>query len=315
MGVQARIVVYAASAEEGERGAASAFDRIAELDAAMSDYRPDSELMRLCDRVGQGPVAVSPDLYDVLERSVAVSRASGGAFDVTVGPAVRLWREARRTGVMPEPEALARALALIGYEKMVLDPVRRTVELRVKGMRLDLGGIAKGYAARRAVEALRQRGLNRCLVALAGDIAAGDPPPGRAGWAVKLEQEQDEVKTRGPPPTILLTDGAVSTSGDTEQYVDIGGQRYSHLVDPKTGLGMTNRMSATVVGARGEEVDALASAVCVMGSDKGIEMLRRWGAVAAVVEQRADDGVVRTELDPSGLLRWTQRDAPERTVR
>lgn len=168
MGTQFKIVVYAAEQAVADKAVRAAFARIKQLDGVMSDYKQDSELMRLCLKSGGPPVAVSPELFHVLERAQALARRSGGAFDVTVGPVVREWRLARKAKRLPTKEDLAEALALVGHEKMLLDPKARTVELKKAGMRLDLGGIGKGYAADEAVKVLRDHGLTRVLVAAAG---------------------------------------------------------------------------------------------------------------------------------------------------
>ena len=144
MGVDARLVVYAPDQATAERACLAAFTRIAALDTIMSDYRRDSELMRLCARAGGPPVHVSPDLFRALSRAEEVSRQSNGAFDVTVGPVIQLWRQARKSGTLPDPEALERARKLVGWQKVRLDEHTRTVQLMVPGMKLDLGGSLLG---------------------------------------------------------------------------------------------------------------------------------------------------------------------------
>lgn len=271
MGVQSRIVLYAANRAEAEAAAAAAFERIGALDAVMSDYRRDSELARLCERAGGEAVPVSRDLFRVLAAARAVSEATGGAFDVTVGPAVALWRRARQTRQLPTEEERLEAMSLIGWQWVVLDRTAGTVRLAQPGMRLDLGGIGKGYAAAEAVETLRARGVGRCLVGLAGDIATGDAPPGRIGWEVEVEV--DGAGAGGERMALLLANRSVSTSGSREQFVEIDGRRYSHMVDPRTGLGATTSRVAAVVGKEGAVVDAAATALCVV-SDAEREMVR-----------------------------------------
>src|SRR5262245_10833783 len=209
MGSQVQLTLYAADEASAKRGATAAFARVAELDGIMSDYRPTSELMQLCLKAGGGPVPVSEDLFLVLSRAQEVSRRSGGAFDVTVGPVVKLWRRARKSFQLPDPDDLARARALVGYELVTLDPKARTVQLAKKGMQLDLGGIAKGYAADAALKVLKAHGCPRALVALSGDIVAGDPPPGEEGWKVGLAPLEG---ARTPPARFIrLRNAAVST--------------------------------------------------------------------------------------------------------
>jgi thiamine biosynthesis lipoprotein len=301
MGVQTRIVAFAQEKAGAETAAAAAYERIDRLDAIMSDYRRGSELNRLSDAAGGPPVAVSAELYEVLSESQRIAEASGGAFDVTLGPAVALWREARKSGRLPDATTLAAARSRTGYRKLALDPERRTAQLTEQGMRLDLGGIGKGYAAERAVRELRSRGVDRCLVALAGDIYAGDPPPGERGWRVEVQGEQAGL----PMGVLLVANSAVSTSGDTEQFVQIAGRRYSHILDSRTGLGLETRRSVTVVAPRGEWADALATAAYVVGTDATRALLDRFTGTAAIIEEPAPSGTFRTLIDPRRVLRWS----------
>jgi thiamine biosynthesis lipoprotein len=270
MGVPVRIVAYARTKAGAARACAAAFQEFARLDQIASDYRPTSELMRLCERAGGPPVRVSADLFLLLERSLDLSRRSDGAFDVTVGPYVALWRAARKSGRLPRPEGLREARGRVGWEKLRLDRRARTARLLVSRMRLDLGGIAKGYAGDRALAALRENGIPRALVEAGGDIVVGDPPPGRPAWEIELAGGG----SGGVPRALGLVREAISTSGDTEQFVEIGGRRYSHIIDPRTGLGLTNRIMATVIARDGITSDGLATAVCVLGPERGAALVR-----------------------------------------
>jgi len=271
MGTTFEIVLYTSDEETAKQAARAAFARIAELDGIMSDYRPTSELMKLCEQAGGPPVKVSDDLFAVLEQAQKTAQLSAGAFDVTVGPIVRLWRKARRTREVPSAEALKKALALVGHEKMQLDPLARTVQLMLVGMLLDLGGIAKGYAADAALAVLRRRGISQALVAAGGDITVGDPPPKTSGWKVGIAPlKNPEGK---PSHYLLLKNAAVSTAGDASQFVEINGVRYSHIVDPKTGLGLLGRRSVTVIAGSGMRADALDTTVCVLGPERGLALI------------------------------------------
>lgn len=272
MGVPVRLTVYAGSEAQARAACRAAFDRFAALEQVMSDYRPTSELMRLCAKAGRGAQPVSADLWRVLERSHTLARRSDGAFDVTVGPLVRLWRAARRSGRLPDPAALREARSRVGWRRVRLaDPVARTVALETPGMQLDLGGIAKGFACDEAQAALKANGVTRALVEAGGDIVvSGAPPDAPAGWRVEVG---GGVRT--------LADCAVSTSGDTEQFVEIGGVRYSHIVDPRTGLGLTTRTAVTVVAPDGMTSDGLATALSVLGEEKGRWLLVLYPGVRA----------------------------------
>ncbi len=279
MGVECRITLYAGERESAEKSAARAYERIAALDASLSDWRLESELNRLNDAAGGPAVHVSDDLYRVLELARQFSEATGGAFDPTVGPVVRLWRQARRDGRLPNDEALVSALSTVDWQGVELAPESRSVRLSRPGMRLDLGGIGKGYIADRAGEALREQGVNRFLIDLGGDLLAGEPPPDRAGWTVEVRTDL------GDATSLTVANAGVATSGDTAQFVEIDGVRYSHIVDPRTGLGLTNRIAATVIAPDAANADALASAVCVLGESEGKAAALRFPGVSVMVEQ------------------------------
>jgi thiamine biosynthesis lipoprotein len=288
MGTKFQITLYAAAKSDADGAAKAAFARVAELNRIMSDYDPTSELMRLCAKAGGPPVPVSPELFLVLERAGDLARRSGGAFDVTVGPVVRLWRRARRTQQMPAKDELDHALSLVGYDKVTLDPEKRTVRLAKGGMQLDLGGIAKGYAADEMLAALKKHGIDRALVAAGGDIACSGPPPGKDGWEIAIAPlDESDAKS---PRTLRLHDAAVSTSGDAEQFVEINGTRYSHIVDPHTGIGLVGRMSVTVIAPQGITADSHTKVVAVLGPERGLAIIDQTPGVAALYVRKTDAG-------------------------
>jgi thiamine biosynthesis lipoprotein len=280
MGTEFRVVFYASDPEVAARASVAAFERIARLDATMSDYAQTSELNSVCRQAGGPPVKVSDDLFRVLARSQELAARTGGAFDVTCGPAVRLWRRARRTGELPDRARMAEALGLVGSEKLRLDAEARSVALARAGMQLDLGGIAKGYAADEALAELGRFGIRSALVAAGGDIAVGDAPPGERGWRIAIAPLGPDGAA---PPELVLRDAAVSTSGDSEQFVEIDGVRYSHIVDPRTGMGVTERWSVTVVAPDATTSDSLATAISVLGPDGGVRLADATDGVAAMI--------------------------------
>ncbi len=287
MGTLWTLTLYAPDPAAATNAAHAAFARIAALDRMMTDYNPDSELMRLGKSpVGQ-PQPLSQDLFDVLALCQEFSRASGGAFDVTAGPVVQLWRRARRQRELPDPARLEKARQSVGYERLRLDPRRRTATLLAENLRLDLGGIAKGYAADAALRVLRKMGAPRALVAASGDLAIGDPPPGRPGWRVGVGAPGSFTNLAG---TLCLRNAAVSTSGDTEQFVTLGGVRYSHIVDPRTGRALTNRLQVTVVADRAARSDALATTVCVLGPGRGQALIESLGRPSTLIFAPGADG-------------------------
>ncbi|MBW3600773.1 MAG: FAD:protein FMN transferase [Planctomycetes bacterium] len=281
MGTQFGIALYAPDAETASKAFEAAFSRIGELDDRLSDYDATSELSRLSGASPtQAPVPISKDLWKVLAASQKLSRRTDGAFDVTVGPLTSLWRNARREKELPDDERLKHALTSTGYEHLRLHKENRTAELLRPGMRLDLGAIAKGYACDEALAAMSKLHVTRALVNGGGGMAIGDLPPGEKGWSIGVAPLEPEAE---PSQVLVLANCGVATSGDAWQYVELGGVRYSHIVDPQTGLGMTTRSSVTVVAPTGMQADGLATAASVLGPEKGLELIDQTPGAAAVV--------------------------------
>ena len=275
MGVPVRVLLYAPTEGAAREAAASAFTRIAALDRAMSDYRPDSEINDIARRA-PGPVPVSPDVFRVVARAIDIARDTDGAFDPTVAPLVALWREARASGRLPSRAAIDHARALTGWRGVDLDAARQTIRLASPGMRLDLGGVAKGYILQEARETLRGFGIRAALLEAGGDIVAGDAPPGRDGWRIEMTSEvvlpagtQNDLRGRFR----LISNAALATSGPSAQFVEIDGVRYSHVVDPRTGWALTAGLTAHVIAGDAALADALATAATVVGT-AGLERLR-----------------------------------------
>src|SRR5690606_11375615 len=241
-----RILPYAPTQRRAEVAAEAAFARIAQLDALMSDYRENSELRRLETNAGEW-TPISPDLLEVLAMATSIARATDGAFDPTVGPLVALWRQARETKRMPASADIEAARALVSWKLLEVDRRRGAVRLAKRGMRLDLGGIAKGYILGQGLLALRSAGLGRALIESGGDIIVGSGPPGEAGWRVDVPDASSDFTRRARQ----LTNAAVATSGADEQFVDIDGVRYSHVVDPRSGIGVTHNVTARVIADQG----------------------------------------------------------------
>ena len=261
MGTLFRIVVYAESATHARAGFNAAFARARELDDRLSDYLPESELNRLC-RAGRAPV--SDDMFAVLQAALDLARDSGGAFDPTLGPFTRLWRDSRRQGRLPGAETLAEARLRTGWRKVRLNSRTHGVTLAVPGMQLDLGGIAKGFAADQMLLVLRRLGLPSALVAASGDLAVGDAPPGGPGWTVAVAGT-----------TRVVSNCGVSTSGPAEQFAEIGGVRYSHIIDPRTGIGLVSARTVGTIAHTATLADALATAAVVLDEARAARLARR----------------------------------------
>jgi thiamine biosynthesis lipoprotein len=289
MGTLVRVTLYAPDEQTAKNVLRAAFDRIHALDEILSDYRPDSELNDIARTAVRHPVRVSDDLFAVLSASQELAEATDGAFDVTQGPVIRLWRDARKTHRLPDAAALRHATSLGGYRKLHLDARSRTVMLDIAGMQLDVGGIGKGYAASAALDALSRVGVDSALVAVSGDLAFSAAPPGQRGWRISV-QSSDRLAA-AVPAVLELSNAAVSTSGNSAQHVDIGGRRYSHIIDPASATALVDDLTVTVIARHGADADGLATAVSVMGSERGLALIESRPDTAALIARRTGDDV------------------------
>jgi len=301
MGSKFVIALYAPDEESANRAFAAAFARIAALDACLSDYAAESELVRLSDSAPTAdPIRLSDDLFAVLSRAQAISRQSQGAFDVTIGPLTKLWRRARYQRQLPSEKRLQEACAAVGYESLVLDADARTARLLKPHMRLDLGGIGQGYAVDQVLRELEKLGIHAALVNASGDIAAAGPPPGQPGWLVGIAP----LEAKAPPSVFgYLVNQAISTSGDAFQFVELNNVRYSHIVDPRTGLGLTQRSSVSILAPNCTDADALATAASVLGPTQGVQWIEQLPDVEALFVVAEGDQVLTKQT--SGFGKWT----------
>lgn len=295
MGTVFRITIHVDNKEDQRRAeiaADSAFQKAAYLNTIFSDYDADSELSRLSATSGSGQsVSVSHHLFEVLRISQMISEWTDGAFDVTVGPFSLAWREAIRglRAEIPTDHEIREMAESVGYRHLELEPASRKVRLHRPGMRLDPGGIAKGYAADRMIEVLGSFGFNKVMVNAGGDMVIGAPPPGRKGWRIAIPAHGEDGEQ--DPFIMIVSSVALTTSGDMFQYITRDGVRYSHIVDPATGRGVTRQIMATVKGIKGVKVDALATALNIMPVDKGIALIENRPGYEARIEVRIDDAI------------------------
>ena len=295
MGMAFRIIVHSEDEAKAKRASKAAFDRVAVLNKIMSDYEPNSELNKLSDLAGSGQVVpVSLELFRVLDRAQALAVLTGGAFDVTAGASIQLWRQARRVKRLPPQYALDKALKTIGFRTLKLDAEKRTAKLTQTGTRLDLGGIAKGYVLDEAIVVLKKHGLPRALVSAGGDIVAADAPPGKAGWRVALIGLEEDAK----PEILRLANGAVATSGDLYQFLEVDGTRYSHIVDPRSGSALTEQRLVHVLALDAMSADSLSTAISVLGPSKGLRLVAGGKRLGTRVAFRGVLGQVRVVESP-----------------
>ena len=261
----------------------AALEQIDIIENLFSYHKSDSEISRINRDAFNAPVKVSRQVYQLIKRSVEFSSFTDGAFDITVGPLVDLWHQAGEANSMPTDEEIDSARSKVGYEKLILDDMNSTVQFAVDGMRIDLGGIAKGYGVDMAIEAIRDSGSIGGLVNIGGEIRCfGMPPKGKKHWLIGL-QNPDLKATNQTILTLKINDKAVSTSGDYQRFVTIGGRHFSHIIDLKSGKSAESLSSVTIITEQATDADALATAVSVMGREKGLNLIENIPLTEAIL--------------------------------
>jgi len=291
MGTQIGLIFYAPGDVDAGAIARSVFQRIDDLNVSLSNYIEDSELNNL-GKSANIEVDVSRDLFKILKVSVVYSEKTNGAFDITLGPLINLWKAALKLGRLPTEQEITSALEKTGYRNIEF-PTARSVKLRKTGMQLDLGGIGKGFAADEAIKVLQENGINAALVDMGGDITVSGPPPNKEYWILGFsyfDERGEEVFTK-----IKLRNQAIATSGDLYQYTLIDGKRYSHIIDPKSGRALSNRIQVTTMAPNGTMADAYASALSVLG----IRDAKK------IVKETTDLEVFMVEDLPGQYERWS----------
>lgn len=275
--------VVSDSEDKAEKAIGSAFSVIEDLDSKLNFFSDKSELSMINKNAGISEVKVSPETLDVIEKAVFVSENTGGAFDPTIGPEISLWDF--NAHKKPDDKLIKARLNLVNYKLIVIDKEKSTIYLKKKRMLIDLGGIAKGYAADKAVEELKKQGVKAGLVSCAGDISAfGLKPDGKA-WKVGVRNPRQKGKEDEIIATIELKDMAISTSGDYERYFIIDNIRYHHILDPKTGYPASGVRSVSVMTEKGVNTDAFSTAVFVLGPEKGMQILAKMGFEGLIVDK------------------------------
>lgn len=279
MGTFSRAIVIAKSDRVAERCDEAALEQQRRVDALMSDYDPNSEIGLVNRRAYTEPVQVSAETFGVLKEAIRFSELSGGAFDVTIGPLKDLWHTAELTDVLPTDEAIAEARSKVGYEKLVLDDAARTVRFTAEGMKIDLGGIAKGYGIDASVEAMKEQGAVGGIVDIGGDVRCfGRPPRGQDTWRVGIQNPAAASGEPGADQILLvlkIRDRAVTTSGDYRRFTVVKGQKQSHIMDTRSGKGADQLVSVTIIAREAMTADALATAVNVLGLEKGLVLIEQ----------------------------------------
>jgi len=282
MGTQVTITVVAQTVEQGEAAIDAGMAEVRRFDVMMSLYKDDSEITRVNLAAGRMPVKVSPEMIEVVEQAAEISRRSGGVFDVTIGPLVVLWQMRLKEGTIPSEEEIGRVRRLVNFRNIIINKHASTIFLKNPGMIMDLGGM-KGYIADQVAGLFKRRGIRDALIALAGDIwALGHREDGKP-WRIGVQHPRDKDKTLA---VLELSDRYVCTSGDYERFVIKEKKRYHHIIDPRSGKPSTGIISVTLVGDRGSLIDPLAKVPFILGAEKGLGLVREYGAEAIIVDDQ-----------------------------
>ncbi len=269
MGSTYTVALYGYDGDQMEGAVDAAFAEVKRLDGMLSNYRPDSELSQVNRFAAERPVKVTPELFELLSACLNYSRESEGAFDITVGPLMRVWGFYKGTGRLPATEQVTQALEKVGYRKVVLNAEDRTVKFTRPGVELDPGGIGKGYAVDHMIDVLKDNGISSALVSAGGSsiYGLGTPKNEGPGWEVKIRDPKDAQKTAA---TVYLKDESMSTSGSYEKFFQAEGKIYSHIMDPRTGYPAQGMLSVSVIAPKTLDTEAWTKPYFILG--------RQWAA-------------------------------------
>lgn len=285
MGAMFTIQVYATDTKSAARAADRAFAAVDSLNLIFSDYLSTSELSRLSQTAGSDNwIPISPALFDILQQSKIAHQKSKGTFDVSVGQLTQLWRKSRKTKQLPDSLTLQKVLQTVGFQYVLVNKKQQTCKLLRTGTLLDLGGIGKGYAAQVMLNIMQEAGFQQVLCDAAGNMAIGETPLNRNGWSIGVQLPDAHNKLLDK--FLMLKNTAVSTSGDVYQFVEIDGVRYSHIVNPKTGLGLTNQRQVTVIAKHAAHADWLSTACCILPIEQALRLVKKEKASALILEQK-----------------------------
>ncbi len=277
MGTEIVVSLWAQSPAAASVASQAVIAEINRIDQLMSSYRPSSELSAVNKGAAKHPVTISAELYDLIERAGEFSELTSGAFDITYASVGYLYDY--REKKYPEKDKISNHLAAVNYHHIQLDAENKTVKFRRAGVRIDLGGIAKGHAVDRSIEILQQAGIKHAMVTAGGDTRVLGDHKGRP-WSIAI---QDPMQKNNPVAVIPLVDEAISTSGDYERFFDEGGIRYHHIIDPETGDSARKVKSVSIIGPESTTADALSTSLFVMGLDRGMELINSMQGYEAII--------------------------------
>ncbi len=280
MGSRYEISVVATNQEEGDRFIDQAVAEISRIEKSISSWDPDSQTSKINRNAGIAPVKVDPELFQLIERAVQISKITDGAFDISYAAMDRIWTFDGSLQTMPEEETIRQSVAKVGYENMVLDKAEQTVFLKLPGMKIGFGAIGKGYSADRAKALLKDKGVVAGMINASGDLNCWGEKPDGTPWMVGITNPLNKNKVFAWFP---IQNDAVVTSGDYEKFVVLNGKRYAHIIDPRTGYPSSGLASVSMFAPSAELADALATSVFVMGIEAGINLIDQLAGIECIV--------------------------------
>jgi thiamine biosynthesis lipoprotein len=280
MGSRFEITVIAADSTKANQYIDMAVNEISRIETLISSWDPKSQTSEINRNAGVKPIKVDDELFGLIERSIAISKLTDGAFDITFASMDKVWRFDGSMTEMPSQEIVKASIAKVGYNNIVLDKDNSTVFLKLPGMRIGFGAIGKGYAADRAKSLLVSNGVESGIINASGDMTTWGKLPNGQDWKVAITNPIDKSKAFAILP---IRNGAVVTSGDYEKYVTFNGKRYSHIINPITGYPATGIVSVTVFAQKAELADALATSIFVMGIEVGLNRVNQLPNIECII--------------------------------
>ncbi|MFK7983821.1 MAG: FAD:protein FMN transferase, partial [Saprospiraceae bacterium] len=273
-GTQFKLILYTSTINNAQNISSQCFRRIDSLNQILSDYEISSEISQLSASAGKGQkIKISSELWTILKQSNFYAKKSDGAFDISIGPLSKLWRSMFRRSEIFNGVKINNAKAKTGFRKIKFHPFSKRVRLTQKGMRLDAGGIAKGFTVDEVVKIIRKNDITQFLVDGGGDIYVGHPPPDQLGWQIKIAIE-NTVGTQ-EEKMVSLKNTAIASSGDTYRFLEWEGKRYSHIIDPRTGYGVIDRKIVNVQANSCMKADAIASTLSVLNEQEKNQFIKK----------------------------------------
>lgn len=294
MGSRFEITVVANDSIEADNFIDLGIGEIARIEKLISSWDSASQTSEINRNAGIKPVKVDKELYNLIVRSVEISKLTDGAFDISFASMDKIWKFDGSMTEMPSEEAIHKAVAKVGYHNIILDPDNFTVFLKLEGMKIGFGAIGKGYAADKAKDLLIQKGVGAGIINASGDMNTWGKQPNGDFWKVAITNPMNKNKDFALLP---LKENAVVTSGNYEKYVSFNGVRYTHIIDPRTGYPATGIISATVFASKAEIADALATSIFVMGKDVGIDFINQLPKIECIVIDEKGEVFTSTNIE------------------